>query len=172
MQNPILLLIALSLNKLLLALLISHPPPADRIRTLTLHSLFLPPPIHPRVLFTFALCQICSNFLTITTALGQSSQTEAQRHHHHRLTRNLTWFFIFPGMCFPCCSLLGLVPACCVLCVCVVVLRPKTDLSDCVVRVNNLPQLQSHHITSPPPICLKLSINCSEKLRMRPKYYR
>lgn len=64
-----------------------------------------------------------------------------------------------------------------VYCVCVVVLRPKTDLSDCVVRVNNLPQLQSHHITSQTPLqvlplCLKLSINCSEKLRIRSKYYR
>lgn len=62
----------------------------------------------------------------------------------------LTWFFIFPGMCFSCSSLSGLVPACCCVCpVCVVILRPETDLSNSVL--SELTTCYSlSHITSDP----------------------
>lgn len=90
----------------------------------------------------------------------------------------LTWFFIFPGMCFSCSSLLGLVPACCCVCplcvcVCVVILRPETDLSNSVLSelttcyslshiTSDPKQLSSAQLTplTLPLLCFKLSINC------------
>lgn len=88
MQNPILLLIALSLNKLLDVFVVgsAHFSLAACWQDLNvklyqnypssiLVSSVLPinqsTPVLVNLLFTFALCQICSNFLTITTALGQ-----------------------------------------------------------------------------------------------------
>lgn len=173
MQNPILLLIALSLNKLLFSVVGSaHFSPAacwqDPYTRLSYSSCVTPPhsPLCPVYFCALSnMFEFSNDYNCIGPVTDRGTTT--------RLTRNLTWFFIFLACVFHVAAFWDLFQLVVVVVYCVCVLLSLGRKRICPTLLSELTTCHSYsHITSDPstflPLCLKLTINCSEKLRMRP----